>query len=144
MLYGVLADLLVAIHLAYVGFVVFGQAVILLGLFLRWRWVRNPWFRWIHLLMILIVAAETVLDLTCPLTLWEYRLRGLAGQEVSDASFVGRLLRSLFFFNWPPWVFTALYVGFALVVLGTFVLAPPRRFWGPPRGLEGKGFAGQG
>jgi hypothetical protein len=148
MWYGVLADVVVAVHLAYVCFVVFGQAAILLGLCFRWRWVRNPWFRGVHLLLIGIVAAEAILDMTCPLTLWEYRLRDLAGQETSEASFVGRLLRRLFFFDWPPWVFTCLYVGFALVVLATFVLAPPRGFrraregGANSRGNFGKGEAG--
>jgi hypothetical protein len=127
MLYGVLADVVVALHLAYVSFVVFGQVAILLGVLLRWRWVRNPWFRWIHLGMITIVAIEAILDITCPLTTWEYNLRELAGQSADKGSFVGRLLRGLFFFNLPKGVFTAAYVGFALLVLATLWLAPPCR-----------------
>ena len=41
----VLADLIVVLHAAYVSFVVFGLAAILLGVVFRWRWVRNVWFR---------------------------------------------------------------------------------------------------
>ena len=37
MAYGLLADVIVAIHAAYVSYVVFGQAAILLGIALRWR-----------------------------------------------------------------------------------------------------------
>src|SRR5262249_11268514 len=68
MVYGLLADLIVAIHVGYVGVVVFGLLAILIGGPLGWRWVRNPWFRVIHLLMILIVATEAIWDITCPLT----------------------------------------------------------------------------
>src|SRR5205085_3912934 len=64
--YGLLADLLVALHVAYVSYVAVGQLLIWLGLALRWRWVRNPYFRWTHLLMIAVVAAEAVLDWPCP------------------------------------------------------------------------------
>ena len=42
-----------------------------------WEWVRNWWFRVAHLVAILIVAAEAFLDIPCPLTEWEYRLREL-------------------------------------------------------------------
>ncbi len=155
--YRLLADLIVGVHVAYVSYVVLGQLLIWLGLALRWQWVRNPWFRWTHLIMIVIVGVEAVLNIECPLTNWESRFRVLAGQTVSGESFVGRLLHNLIFVSWPPWatctpnlspltalhnlifvswppwVIESLHVAFALVVLGTFVFAPPRRILTEPR-----------
>ncbi|HEY7154599.1 MAG TPA: DUF2784 domain-containing protein [Gemmataceae bacterium] len=125
--YSFLADAVVAIHVAYVSYVVFGQLLIWLGLVLRWRWIRNPWFRWTHLVMMLIVGAEAALRIECPLTNWERSLRELAGQPTSGESFVGQLLHHLIFVNWSEWALNCLHIAFALVVLGTFVLAPPRR-----------------
>ena len=127
MVYSLLADVVVGVHVAYVSYVVFGQLLIWLGLLRRWSWIGNPWFRWTHLVMILIVGGEAVLDIECPLTRWERSLREAAGQAVSGESFVGRLLHELIFVDWSPWVVNALHIIFALVVLGTFVLAPPRR-----------------
>jgi len=112
--YGILADVLVAIHVAYVSYVVLGQLAIWLGLMLRWAWVRNPWFRWSHLLMIAIVGGEAVLGIECPLTRWERELRLLAGQATSGESFMGRLMHKLIFVSWPEWVINSLHVGFAL------------------------------
>src|SRR5579884_4026965 len=89
MWYGLLADLVVAVHVAYVSFVVLGQLAILVGILARWRWVRNRWFRVAHLIAILIVAAEAALDITCPLTDWEDRLRHLAGQTGYQCDFLG-------------------------------------------------------
>jgi hypothetical protein len=126
MWYGLLADLVVAIHLGYVTYVVVGQLSILLGLACKWRWVRNPWFRWTHLLAIVLVAGEAVFNIMCPLTVWEADLRRLAGQTAAEGTFIGRLLDSVLFYDFPPWVFTTMYIGFAALVLGTFVLAPPR------------------
>ena len=137
MWYSFLADAVVAIHVGYVGYVVVGQLLIWLGLLFRWSWVRNPWFRWTHLVAILLVAGEAVFNITCPLTGWEADLRRLAGQAVDDSTFVGRLLDSVLFLDLPSWAFPILHIGFAVLVLGTFVLAPPRR----KRNVVGSGSA---
>jgi hypothetical protein len=128
MFYGYLADLIVAVHVGYVSFVVLGQLAIWAGVLLRWPAVRNPWFRWIHLVMMTIVGLEAAFNITCPLTHWEASLRRLAGQEVQGESFLGRLLHNIIFVDLPAPVITGLHVTFALLVIGTFVLAPPRRF----------------
>jgi hypothetical protein len=125
--YRLLADLIVAVHAAYVGFVVIGLVLILVGIARGWRWVRNCWFRVAHLVAILIVAVEAIFDIACPLTVWEFRLRAWGGQTVNNGTFIGNLLHELIFYEAPPWAFTTAYVGFALLVALTFVLAPPRR-----------------
>lgn len=126
MWYGLLADVVVAIHVAYVSYVVVGQLAIFAGVVLRWQWIRNFWFRLTHLVAIGIVAFEAILNITCPLTKWEYELRLAAGQQPSGETFMGRLLHGVIYYNWPPWVFTVIYIGFAVLVLATFVFAPPR------------------
>jgi hypothetical protein len=74
LLYRTLADVIVTVHFAYVAFVIVGLAFTLIGAALHWTWVRNFWFRIIHLLMIGIVVAEAWLGIVCPLTTWENRL----------------------------------------------------------------------
>jgi hypothetical protein len=124
--YSLLADLVVVGHVAYAGFIVLGQIAILLGWWRGWGWVRNPWFRGIHLTMIVIVAVEALLTIPCPLTVWEANLRELAGEEVVEGTFIGRLLDWLLFYNFPDWALVCLHVGFALLVIGTLWLVPPR------------------
>jgi hypothetical protein len=128
LVYHILADFVVAFHVAYVGYVVLGQLAILLGVLFRWKWVRNPWFRWTHLIMMSIVGYEAARDITCPLTTLEASLRARAGEVATEGTFLGRLLHDLIFINVSPQVITALHIGFALLVIGTFVLAPPRLF----------------
>ena len=124
--YGFLADVVVAAHFAYIGFVLFGQVAILVGAACRWKWVRNPWFRWLHLTMIVIVAGEAMLGITCPLTTWERQLRILDGQQPGEGSFIGRLLHDIIFYQGPEWVFSTAYISFALLVLVTAWFLPPR------------------
>lgn len=120
------ADLVVFVHAAYVTFVIFGLVATLAGVVLHWKWIRNFWFRSIHLSMIGIVVFEALVGITCPLTTLEHRLRLAAGQQSSSGSFVGRWMHELLFFEAPPWVFTVVYCVFGAIVLATFALAPPR------------------
>lgn len=125
-MYGFLADALVVIHCAYVGFVVLGQLAIWVGWLFRRQWVRNFWFRILHLAAIAFVAFEEAINMDCPLTVWENSLRTLAGQGVRPGTFMGRLFHDLIFLPLPAEYFTWIHVGFAALVLGTFVFCPPR------------------
>jgi hypothetical protein len=126
-MYGFLADLMVAIHVSYVGYVVVGQLLIWLGWAFGRQWVRNFWFRASHLVAIGIVAFEELMDIRCPLSIWEEHFRELAGQPVSGETFLGRLLHSLIFYDFQPWVFATIYYTTLAVVLLTLILCPPRR-----------------
>ena len=126
-MYGFLADLMVAVHVGYIGYVVVGQLLIWAGWALGWQWVRNFWFRATHLLAIGIVVYEELMDIRCPLSVWEEYFREKAGQPVSGETFLGRLLHSLIFYDFEPWVFTAIYLTTLAVVVLTLVLCPPRR-----------------
>lgn len=124
--YGFLADLIALIHLLFVGFVVVGLLMIVVGAVMHWQWVRSLWFRLVHLAAICFVALETLCGIQCPLTGWERELRVLGGQDASEGAFVERLIHYFLFYAWPQWVFTCLYVGFAVLVLITFLLIPPK------------------
>ncbi len=117
------ADALLALHFAIALFIVGGLLLIWLGAALGWGWIRNPWFRYLHLAAIAFVAAEALLGVACPLTVWEDLLRG----EVRAESFIGRWMRELLYYRAPEWVFTSLYLAWAAATLVTLRLVPPRR-----------------
>ncbi len=124
--YLILADAVVILHAAYVGFVVFGFALIVIGAALGWSWVRNFWFRAAHLGAIAIVCLGAFAGIVCPLTTLENFLRQKAGGTTYPGSFVGHWAHKLIFYNFPPEVFTASYIVFGLLVVAAFVFAPPR------------------
>lgn len=78
MLYRVLADCLVLVHLAFVVFVVAG------GLLVLWR----PSLRWIHLPTAAWGALIEFTGWICPLTPWEQALRAQAGQVGYSGGFI--------------------------------------------------------
>ena len=118
-----LADVLVVLHFCIVAFIVGGLVLVWAGAPLGWRWVRNPWFRYLHLGAIGFVAAQALLGIACPLTVWEDLLRG----GVRPESFVARWTHRLLFYRAPEWLFTALYLLWTLATLATLRLVPPRR-----------------
>ena len=122
-----LADLILILHTTFIAFVVLGLLIVWVGIVGRWGWVRNFYFRAAHLLAIGYVVAQAWCGVVCPLTIWESDLRVRAGQAAYDErGFIVHWLHRLIFFEAEPWVFTACYTAFALLVLGTLVFAPPR------------------
>lgn len=123
-----LADLILLVHLGIVAYAVLLPPLVLIGGWRGWSWVRRPGLRLVHLGLIVFVATQALLGELCPLTIWEHELRIAAGQRgYGDQGLIADLLHRLLFKRWPAEVFTVIYVGYALVVLASFALVPPRR-----------------
>lgn len=118
-----LANAILAVHAAFVVFVVGGLAAIWIGLARGWRFARNPWLRGAHLAAIAFVVGETLLGYACPLTVWEEALRGTRPEQ----GFIARAVHAWLFWDAPAWVFPVMYVAFGVVVAWTWWRHPPRR-----------------
>jgi hypothetical protein len=118
-----LAGAVVVIHFLIVLFVVAGVPLIYVGAARGWAWVRSWRWRLLHLGAIVIIAAESVLGIACPLTIWEDRLRG---RQIATG-FIERWIDRLLFYEAPACLFTASYVAFAALVLLTWVAVPPAK-----------------
>ena len=120
------ADIVLTLHALFVLFVVIGLMLIVIGWWRRWRWVRNPWFRYLHLLAIAFVVLEAWVGLPCPLTLLENALRIAADGAPYASSFVGYWLQRLLYYNLPAAVFAGIYTVFLVLVLVSWFVCPPR------------------
>lgn len=118
-----LADIILIIHFLFVLFVVGSLPLIWIGNWMRLEFVRNRRFRLTHLAAILFVTGESLLGMVCPLTWLEDWLRNTP----SGAGFIERWLHRILFYDVPESVFLTVYVLFALLVILTFKLIPPRR-----------------
>lgn len=116
-----LADIVLIIHFLYVLFVVGSLPVIWLGAGFKLAFVRNPWFRYLHLAAILLVVAESLAGIVCPLTAWENSLR----QIETNHSFIQQWLHQIMFYTLPEGVLTTVYILFAGLVAATFKWVPP-------------------
>ena len=131
-----LANAVLALHVALVLFVVGGLVLIVVGnLAAHWRWVNHLAFRLAHAAAIAVVVAEVWFGLTCPLTTLEMWLRQRAGATTYDGGFIEHWLTWLLYYDAPAWVFVVLYSLFGLIVAATWWYFPPtwHRAPTPPR-----------
>ena len=124
--YRIAADLILAVHTAFVAFVVLGLVLIVVGGRRGWSWVRNPWFRLSHLLAIGVVVAQAWLGAICPLTTLEMTFRARAGAATYRGSFIAHWLEELLYFQAAFWVFAVGYAAFGLLVVASWVVVRPR------------------
>ncbi|TRZ96712.1 MAG: DUF2784 domain-containing protein [Rhodocyclaceae bacterium] len=120
-----LADAVLVLHAAIVGFVVGGLVFIVIGNARRWHWVNDLGFRLAHLGAVAVVVAEAGLGVTCPLTTLEMWLRAEAHATTYRGSFIEYWLQRLLYYDAPPWVFMVVYSGFGLLVVATWWYFPP-------------------
>lgn len=125
--YGGLADAVLVSHMAFVGFVILGLVLVLVGGWCGWRWVRYPVWRGVHLAAIVFVVVQSWLGIECPLTTWEKALRRLAGVPAYDAGFIETWLSRLLYYRAPAWVFITAYTTFGLLVVASWWWVRPRR-----------------
>jgi hypothetical protein len=123
-----LADVVLVIHFGFVAFVIGGLVLIICGGYCGWGWIRNRWFRALHLAAIAVVVIPTWFEIICPLTTLEMYLREKAGEGTYGGTFISYWLRRLLFYDAPPWVFNTAYTLFGLAVVGTWLKFRPAPF----------------
>jgi len=119
----ILAETILAAHIAIILFNVFGLIAVPLGALCRWRFVRVRWWRVLHLVLLGTVALQAVLGRACFLTLLQAAAEGAANPAPLIMGWANRMI----YWPLPIWVFAALYVvvfGYALALLW---LVPPAR-----------------
>ncbi|MFO7705909.1 MAG: DUF2784 domain-containing protein [Halopseudomonas sp.] len=125
-LYAWLANAVLTLHLGLVLFVVLGLLLVIVGNLCGWHWVNNLWFRLLHLASILVVVAEAWLGMVCPLTTLEMWLRNQAGAATYAGGFIPYWFDQLLYYQAPDWVFITAYSFFAVLVLLSWWVFPPR------------------
>jgi len=126
--YRTFADFVLMTHVSFVAFVIVGLLVILIGGACGWRWIRNPWFRVLHLAGIGLVVAQAWLGVICPLTTLEMYLREKAGESTYSDTFIAHWLQRLLYYEAPAWVFAVAYTLFGSAVVAGWVKFRPRPF----------------
>ena len=124
--YQMAADAVLLLHLLFVAFVVLGLLLVFAGHFFGWSWVRNPWFRLLHLIAIAVVVVQSWLRLICPLTTIEMGFRSRAGDATYAGSFVAHWIETILYYQAPPWVFMVCYTAFGALVAASWFWVRPR------------------
>lgn len=122
------ADTFLYLHVLIAAFIVFGLILIFVGKVRSWSWVRNPWFRIIHLAIISIIVIQSWFGIICPFTTIEMKLRSRAGDAVYSGTFISHWLEEILYYQAPAWVFIVCYTIFAAIVIISWFYIRPRAF----------------
>jgi len=118
-----LASIVLVVHLLVIAFNLFGLVVMPVGAWFGWRFVHAPLWRVLHLISLGVTALQAALGKACFLTVWEMRLEGELGYA---SPLIMGWVNSLIYWDFPIWVFAALYVGLFAYTLALLWWVPIR------------------
>ena len=109
------ANLVLFLHFCIIIFIISGFLLIPIGYVLSWHWVKNKFYRIMHLILFCFITFQTLMGLKCPLTTIENNLREVFYSD----SFIVFWVQKLIFWNLPTIFFVYLY---SSLLLWTFIM----------------------
>ncbi len=100
-----IADIVLFFHFCIVVFITFGFVLIPIGYDFNWIWIKNKKLRLLHFGMMIFVTFETILGLSCPLTVLENNLRGITENQL----FLSRWITEVIYWDFPSEFFLIIY-----------------------------------
>ena len=100
-----IADILLLIHFGLAAFITVGFFIIPAGYSLGWNWIKKRNLRLLHLFLMGVITTETIVGLTCPLTVLENMFRDVD----YSMSFISYWVAEILYWDLPSRVFFLLY-----------------------------------
>jgi hypothetical protein len=126
--YRFLADALVALHLVWILFMLAGFVLVLWGVLFKRSLLNWFWFRTFHLIGIIYVAALSIQEKLCPLTVWENLLRNKAEPTAAySGSFIIHYIEKLVYPEIDPVLLQAATLFLGVISVLAYLLFPPHK-----------------
>ena len=100
------SEIVLLFHFCIFLFMILSFFLIPLGYFQKWKWVKNKYYRLIHLILMGIIFIETILGLMCPLTILENFLRN--NIEINNK--ITQIIHQIMYWDLPTYQFIILYL----------------------------------
>ena len=100
-----IAGALLFVHFSLAASITLGFFIIPIGYKLGWNWIKNRNLRLLHLSLMGVITVETIIGLTCPLTVLENIFR----DSDYSSSFMSYWLAQILYWDLPNLVFVILY-----------------------------------
>ena len=102
----IFSEIVLLLHFSIFLFMVFSFILIPFGYFQKWEWVKNIYFRSIHLILMGIISIETILGFMCPLTILENFLR--ADKKIDNI--FSKIIHQIMYWDFTNYQFIILYL----------------------------------
>ena len=110
-----IAGALLLVHFSLAASITLGFFIIPIGYKLGWNWIKNRNLRLLHLSLMGVITVETIVGLTCPLTVLENMFRDVD----YSSSFISYWIAQILYWDLPNQVFVILYslcLGWVLIL----------------------------
>ena len=118
-----ISEIVLSLHLCIVIYITSGFFLVPLGYKYEWEWSKNIKLRALHLGLICFVTVETLIGITCPLTVIEINLNNFDYSQ----SFVSYWLSKIIYWNLPTIFFITLYSTLTLWSILMWRIFPPKK-----------------
>ena len=102
----ILSEIVLLLHFSIFLFMILSFILIPYGYFKKWEWVKNIYFRSIHLILMGIILIETILGFMCPLTILENFLR--ADKKIDNI--FSKIIHQIMYWDLTNYQFIILYL----------------------------------
>ena len=100
------SEIVLLFHFCIFLFVILSFFLIPFGYYQKWEWVKNKYYRLIHLVLMGIIFIETILGFMCPLTILENFLRN----DIEINNKITQIIHQVMYWNLTTYQFTILYL----------------------------------
>ena len=117
----IFSEIVLLFHFGIFLFIVTSFFLIPLGYYQKWKWVKNKYYRSIHIILMGFIFIETILGFMCPLTLLEHFLRN----DTKVNNKFTEIIHLIMYWNLPIYQFIILYfLSFLYLIFLWFFLKP--------------------
>ena len=100
------SEIVLLFHFCIFLFIILSFFLIPFGYYQKWEWVKNKYYRLIHLILMGIIFIETILGFMCPLTILEKFLRN----DIEINNKITQIIHQIMYWDLPTYQFTILYL----------------------------------
>ena len=102
----IFSEIVLLFHFSIFLFMILSFILIPLGYHKKWKWVKNKYYRLIHLILMGIIFIETILGFMCPLTILENFLRN----DIEINNKITQIIHQIMYWDLPTYQFIILYL----------------------------------
>ena len=117
----IFSKIVLLFHFSIFLFITISFILIPLGYYKKWKWVKNKYFRLIHLILMGIIFIETILGFMCPLTILENFLRN--NIEINNK--ITQIIHQIMYWDLPTYQFIILYLFSLLYLIFLWIFFKP-------------------
>ena len=115
------SEIVLLFHFCIFLFIILSFFFIPLGYYQKWKWVKNKYYRLIHLILMGIIFIETILGFMCPLPILENFLRN--NIEINNK--ITQIIHQIMYWDLPTYQFIILYLLSLLYLIFLWIFFKP-------------------